>query len=109
MGFLAPPLKTFEMKIYGLLPFGGRSYLFFVIRSLKNWIFIAKSAYIILRRECSSSTFFSFYTSDTSTPPNLAHHFYKVDRAITFSRPDPVGFAGFMILKRLNELNFGES
>ena len=61
-------------QFFGYLPFGGRAQPFFENRSLKSWLSIARSAYILLRRECSSSRVFSFCTSDTSNPPYLAFH-----------------------------------
>ena len=48
MVFLESRLKKFENKIEGYLPLGGRAQLFFVNRSIKSWISIAKSAYILL-------------------------------------------------------------
>jgi len=47
---------------------------FFESRSLNNWLSIAKSAYILLSRECSSTRVLSFCTSVTSTPRYMAFH-----------------------------------
>ena len=85
------------------LPLGGRAQPFFENRSLKSWLSIARSAYILLRRECSSSRVLSFYTSDTSNPPYLAFHLDKVAGAMPISRFDPGGYTGFMLLKGLYE------
>jgi hypothetical protein len=65
--------------------------------------------YILLRRECSSSRVLGFCTSDTLNPPNLTFHLDKVAGAMPISRLDPGGYAGFMLLKGLNDLNFGKS
>ena len=61
-------------QFFGYLPLGGRAQPFFENRSLKSWLSIARSAYILLSRECSSSRVLSFWTSDTSKPPYLAFH-----------------------------------
>ena len=61
-------------QFFGYLPLGGRAQPFFENRSLKSWLSIARSAYILLSRECSSSRVLSFWTSDTSNPPYLAFH-----------------------------------
>ena len=47
-------------QFFGYLPLGGRAQPFFENKSLKAWLSIAKSAYILLSRECSSSKIFSF-------------------------------------------------
>jgi hypothetical protein len=60
-------------QFFGYLPFGGRAQHFFENRSLKSWLSFARSGYILLRREYSSSTVFSFYTLDTSNPQYLAY------------------------------------
>jgi len=73
-------------QFFGYLPLGGRAQPFFENRSLKSWLSIARSAYILLRRECSSSRVLSFWTSDTSNPPYLAFHLDKVAGAMPISR-----------------------
>ena len=76
-GQFAGPAHQYAMiayQFFGYLPLGGRAQPFFENRSLKSWLSIARSAYILLRRECSSSRVFSFCTSDTSNPPYLAFH-----------------------------------
>ena len=59
-------------QFFGYLPFGGRAQPFIENRSFKSSLSIARSAYILLRRKCSSSRVLSFFTSDTSNPPYMA-------------------------------------
>jgi len=76
-GQFADPAHRYAViahQFFGYLPLGGRAQPFFENRSLKSWLSIARSAYILLRRECSSFRVLSFWTSDTSNPPYLAFH-----------------------------------
>jgi hypothetical protein len=92
------------------LPLGGRAQPFFENRSLKSWLSIARSAYILLSRECPSSRVLSFWTSDTSTPPVFGLPLVKGGGCDAhFTADDPGGYAGFMLLKGSNDLNLGES
>ncbi len=76
----SPALIKCYLQLY------ARAKLFFKMMLLKSWLSIASSVHILSMRECSYSSVFSYWTSDTSTPSICLSILIMVASAISIPR-----------------------